>query len=247
MRPSRETPNGREELDFLGATLRIARMHIAPVPGPRPPQALRLDELLVIAPIYAAGVLDGARAEAKLLGELFPGSRRLDGSFGDLSAHLTGRRLRNGILHFAGHGRASRGPLGPVHYSIQLRDRELDPMTWRGIYRPGEAHSLLFFNACDIGQNQYVASFIDGWAPAALESGASGHIGGLCPLGDKGAEGFASAFYRDLRFQLIDQEWANVADALSRTRRLFYETGDPTYLAYVFFSDPELRIEDPSH
>ncbi len=35
-----------------------------------------------------------------------------------------------------------------------------------------------------------------------------------------------------------------VADSLRRLRRRFYETGDPTFLAYVLYGDPNLRLRN---
>jgi hypothetical protein len=33
-----------------------------------------------------------------------------------------------------------------------------------------------------------------------------------------------------------------VAEALRATRARFYVTGDPTYLAYAYYGDPNLRL-----
>lgn len=33
-----------------------------------------------------------------------------------------------------------------------------------------------------------------------------------------------------------------VADVLRKVRRLFYEEGDPTFLAYVYYGDPDFRF-----
>ena len=34
-------------------------------------------------------------------------------------------------------------------------------------------------------------------------------------------------------------------DALRYARQLFFETGDPTYLAYVYYGDVNLRLSPP--
>ena len=99
----------------------------------------------------------------------------------------------------------------------------------------------MFFNACDIGQGDKVANFVDGWAPAVLESGASGYIDGLWPLGDHGAAEFAKEFYRRFKEQL-DQGGAQIVEILRQTRRRFYDNGDPTFLAYVYYGDPDLTV-----
>jgi CHAT domain-containing protein len=115
-------------------------------------------------------------------------------------------------------------------------------MTWRGLAPHAQkAHPLFFFNACDVGQAQHVLNFVDGWAPAVLEAGASGYIGGLWPLADRGAAEFAVSFY-DLVGAELPQGSVNVADALRKTRQLFYKNGDPTFLAYVYYGDPNLYL-----
>jgi CHAT domain-containing protein len=82
---------------------------------------------------------------------------------------------------------------------------------------------------------------VDGWAPAAVEAGASGYIGALWPLNDEGAARFGVEFYRTLMSQLEDGP-IFVADVLRLTRRKFFENNDPTFLGYVFYGDPNLRL-----
>lgn len=102
-------------------------------------------------------------------------------------------------------------------------------------------HPLIFFNACEVGQSYQIANFVEGWAPALLESGASGYIGGLWPIGDKGAAEFAINFYTNLE-KGLQQGPVKIAEALRKTRRLFCETGDPTFLSYTYFGNPNLQL-----
>jgi hypothetical protein len=69
-----------------------------------------------------------------------------------------------------------------------------------------------------------------------LDAGAGGVIGGLWALGDQGASGFAARFYDALG------DDPKVAYALRKAREGYYETGDPTYLAYVLYGDPNLTL-----
>jgi CHAT domain-containing protein len=101
---------------------------------------------------------------------------------------------------------------------------------------------LVVLNACDSGEEQKVGSFIDGWASVLLETGASGFIGGLWPLGDKGAAEFSKEFYEDLNSALKAGRAVSVADLLRRVRGQFSITDDPTFLAYVFYGDARLQI-----
>jgi CHAT domain-containing protein len=87
---------------------------------------------------------------------------------------------------------------------------------------------------------------VDGWAPALLESGASGYIGALWPVSDEVAELFAATFYGGVGEMLEANKQLSVADLLMLTRRdVFRKTHDATALAYVFYGDPKLVLRKP--
>jgi hypothetical protein len=242
MRPVRD--DGSEPRDFLGTELLIARWHLADRGRqlPAPPLVLPVREVVVVAPEYE-GVdrLAGQVEELEALRRL-PGFRRAGGKMAAFRELVSSPPA--GIVHFAGHGRIVESA-GGSEFSIQLEDgRSLDLTTWKGLNRPGRGvHPLFFFNACEVGQAENVAGFVDGWAPAVLETGASGYIGTLWPVGDKGASGFAIAFYDELGRELQDSPSASVAGAVRAARRQFFTTGDPTFLAYVYYGDPALELE----
>ena len=126
---------------------------------------------------------------------------------------------------------------------IRFEDGPFDVMEWRGLsVSANRSRALFFFNACDIGQAESMAGVVDGWGPAALAKGASGYIGGLWPLKDDPAARFAVAFYQAISARLQQGSRASVADALAQARRLVYETGDATYLAYAFYGDAQLEF-----
>jgi hypothetical protein len=130
-----------------------------------------------------------------------------------------------------------------MEYAIRLEDGELDPMIWRDWFSGRkQVHPFIFFNACDVGQAHHVANFVDGWAPAVLESGASGYIGGLWPLADRGAADFGTQFYQQFVEELKEVNSVTMADVLRHIREQFYENGDPTFLAYVYYGDPDFRL-----
>ena len=129
------------------------------------------------------------------------------------------------------------------HDTLQYPDGNFDLMTFQGIIPTlPEMHFLFFFNACDIGKAHHVANFVDGWAPAVLEAGASGYIGGLWPLTNRGATKFAELFYQQLEQSLATGQPTNVADILRQVRKHFYENGDPTFLGYVYYGDPHFQF-----
>ena len=150
--------------------------------------------------------------------------------------------LPTGIVHFSGHGRTYLSIEGFPTYNIVLENSELDVMTWRGLVQGSRsAQPFYFFNACGLADVHIVADFVEGWAPAVLDAGASGYIGGMWPLADRSAARFAARFYGSLEQGMKSGPTA-IASALQDARRLFYETGDPTYLAYAYYGDVNLRF-----
>jgi Caspase domain/CHAT domain len=241
MRPVRI--DSSERLQFLGLKFKIARWHIRPDALPRPPQVVSLSTLAVIAPKYGgAYTLPGTNDELKALGAL-PEFTAVGGDY--QSVRYLATHLPDGIIHFAGHG-ATRSQDGVPQFFILLQDQALAPSTWQALEngRPA-AHPLFFFNACDVGQIQEFMNEVEGWAPALLDSGASGYIGALWPISDQVAAKFASRFYADVAGQLVHGQ-ADIARLLTTTRLSVYqETHDPTALAYVLYGDPELLLVPP--
>ena len=236
---------GHEELDFLGIDFQIARWHISenPIQLDRPLQFIDLQKLFAIVPKYPDDNLIDARNELIQLQKM-TGFKRVDGNYNAFSKLFkTMTTTDNGIIHFSGHGIVQPTQSGLKRYAIQLEDGELDLMAFRGILpRLPKTHPFFFFNACEIGQAHHVANFVDGWAPAVLEAGASGYIGGLWPLVNKGATEFAELFYQQVEKGLQAGQPVNVADLLRKTRKRFYDNGDPTFLGYVYYGDPHFQL-----
>ena len=59
---------------------------------------------------------------------------------------------------------------------------------------------------------------------------------------NKGATEFAELFYQQLEKRLKTKQPANVANLLRKTRKRFYENGDPTFLGYVYYGDPHFQL-----
>jgi hypothetical protein len=239
MIPSR----GNEELDFLGIDFQIARWHLSENQElARPSQILNMQKLLAIFPEYPDDNLASVGNELEVLQKI-TGFRRVSGRYDALSQLFKTAATDNSMIHFSGHGIVQKTRQGLTRYAIKLEDGQLDSTTWRGlISRRHQTHPFFFFNACDIGQAHHVANFVDGWAPAVLEAGASGYIGGLWPLVNQGATKFAEQFYQQLEKSLKAGQPANVADLLRKTRKRFYDNGDPTFLGYVYYGDPHFQL-----
>jgi hypothetical protein len=240
MKPER--PDGSEKKDFLGLDFKIGRWHISQgsFRWGRPLQSVVFEELVVIAPQYQGKeTLPGQNEEIRIL-ESIRGYRRIPGQFDSIKALF--ERFPRGIIHFAGHGIIRRSEKGIADYLIRLEDAELDVLAWRGMIQGSTDQSpFFFFNACDVGKAEQIANFVDGWAPAVLEAGACGYVGALWPLNDRGAVEFSTHFYETMDEELKTNS-ADIAEILRQTRRLFLENGDPTFLAYIFYGDPYLRL-----
>ncbi|HXM46347.1 MAG TPA: tetratricopeptide repeat protein [Pyrinomonadaceae bacterium] len=233
--------------DFLGVEFVVARWHLSDVSAELdvPPQTLPITKLIVIAPQYKEEKnLPGQQEELDTLKSII-GYERLPGQLNSVKRLF--EEFPQGVVYFAGHGSILSTERKIYQYSIQLEDGQLDLLTWRGlINHQSKNHPLLFFNACEIGQTQKVANFVDGWAPAALEAGASGYIGALWPVSDIGAARFGVNFYRSLELELRNGS-ASVPQILMETRRKFSERADPTFLAYVYFGDANLRLRSQAN
>jgi CHAT domain-containing protein len=220
---------------FLGTRFRVARWHLAESGGirPRPDTVVALDSALAIAPEYRANEALPAQARefAAVRAALGDRLRLVAPTRSALRDAIRG--ARGGVLHFAGHGEIAAGER--PQYVLRLADERITSDDWRGMMRaPGPL--LVFLNACDLGQASRAAGIVDGWAPAVLDAGGAGYIGGMWPLADGAAADFAARFYAAL------ERGAPVSEAVRAARRAFFETGDPTYLAYVFYGSPHLVL-----
>ncbi len=102
-------------------------------------------------------------------------------------------------------------------------------------------HQLYFFSACDTGSSNALGGFVQGWGPSLLATGASGFVGGLRRLPDHSSSTFSADSYA-LFSEHIRRGEVRVASLLSKVRRRILDTGDPTYLAYTFYGDVNLRF-----
>lgn len=246
MRPYHDEASSKSalgETDFLGISFEVARWEANDGGGQldRPPQAMRYEGISAVAPRYDGKQYLPFQAKEMARLEKFRGFSNIGGRFSDIKKLITNGP--HGIVHFTGHGIIDSSPKGLPWYEIQLEDASLDVLTWRGLVaRSHRTYPFYFLNACDLGQARSVANFVEGWAPAVLSQGASGYIGGLWPLADGSAAQFSNRFYTELTRGLRKGKSQTVSNALQKARTLFYKTGDPTYLAYTYFGDVNLRF-----
>ncbi|CAN7767980.1 caspase family protein [Mesorhizobium sp. LjNodule214] len=241
IRPQREGDASRD--GFLGMSYRLARW------APRstssqvdnPLDRMAFTGVAAIAPSYVdKQSLRFQQVEIAALSKL-AGYRRFDGdfvSFGKLVGEVS-----TGFIHFSGHGEVNQPSSGRPVFAIDLVDQALDPDTWRALVAGahGKGNPFYFFNACDTGRSQMLGGFVQGWGPAVLAGGASGFIGGMWPLTDRAAADFSTDFYSGITGRL-EHGPVYLAEVLATVRKRFYETGDPTYLAYTFYGNANLQV-----
>lgn len=236
MRPGRL---GNREIDFLGTEFRVARWHTDGGAGllDRPVRQLTMREVVVLAPDYGGTKLLPALQEEVAQLSRLRGFRKTTAD--QATMRLLAGAPPAGIVHFAGHGELRGSGGARREYLLQLQDGSLDATAWRNMARPAAGQAMYFFNACQLGQTDSIGGSVAGWAPALLDSGAGGYIGGLWALRDEAAAAFSRQFYEALTAR---SSMGSVADAAREARRLFFTTGDVTYLAYVLYGDTDLRV-----
>jgi curli biogenesis system outer membrane secretion channel CsgG len=239
MIPTRDDGSG-ERSSFLGLEFSIGRWHLPQ--GARllnsPPQSLSLERVAAVAPKYPKALIHQTDELVSL--SRLSIYQPVPGSFNALESLFA--KPPRGIIHFAGRGVMIPAGAKVNDCAIELEGGPLNVPTWRKMVKNKMAtNPLLFFNARYVGQTQGVANFVNGWAPAALESGASGYVGTLWSINNPGASEFAARFYEILGSE-IKRGPVAVADALRRTRVVFLEKGDLTFLAYVYYGDPNLKF-----
>jgi CHAT domain-containing protein len=202
----------------------------------RPPQTTTLRELAVVAPEYSGALaLPNQALELTALRQ-FQGYRAVAPTLSSIAQLFA--NFPEGIIHFSGHGDVRQAGGRSPQYVVRMQDGDLDTSTWEGMTSARtDHHPLVFLNACETGQAQRIANFVDGWAPKVLEAGAGGYVGAMWSVGDKGAADFASRFY-DALHEGLKSGPVNVAEIIRQGRSEFSATGNPTFLAYVYYGDP---------
>ncbi|MEP6565349.1 MAG: CHAT domain-containing protein, partial [Mesorhizobium sp.] len=228
---------------FLGMSYRLARWAPRSISSQvdNPLDRMAFTGVAAVAPSYVdKQSLPFQQVEIDALSKL-AGYRRFDGDF--VSFEKLVGEVSTGFIHFSGHGEVNQPSSGRPVFAIDLVDQSLDPDTWRALVAAahGKGNPFYFFNACDTGRSQMLGGFVQGWGPAVLAGGASGFIGGMWPLTDRAAAAFSSEFYGGITNQLKDGP-VYLAEVLQGVRKRFYETGDPTYLAYTFYGNAHLQV-----
>ena len=100
------------------------------------------------------------------------------------------------------------------------------------------AAPVVFINACRTLGRVPSYNRLDGWADKFLRAGAAAFIGSVWEVSDGMAREFAQELYRHL---LVGDPLGNAVMAARRC--IAAEPGDPTWLAYAVYGNPQARID----
>ena len=203
-----------------------------------PAQTFQVDELaaVTVAKSYApkAPKLAHVARERKLLDRLASegGIRSCD--FAEASFEQVKRLFDEGgrdLLHFSGHGTASK---------IHLADRSLsfELLAGRLAVRLRSKRPFVFFNACRTARQTLSLTGRDGWSVRwVLRCGCGALLAPLWTVNDDRAFEFAELFYEEARRKPLGE-----AVRSARERLRDRHPNDPAWLAYCLYGHPEARI-----
>ncbi len=147
------------------------------------------------------------------------------------------------LIHFACHGVGDPTDPGNTHLVLESGAPLTDDML-RDAAVGEKQHPFLFLNACEAGTAGDELDMASGFVGSAIQAGFRGCVGALWNVASDTAREVALDFYdRTLK------RGESVASALRATRGRFVarrgKAPDDTYLAYVFYGHPALRLRRP--
>ncbi len=146
------------------------------------------------------------------------------------------------LIHFACHGRSKTGAPAETHLVMQ-GGQTFTPQVLEGSEIGAKWAPLLFLNACEVGRAGVALGETAGFAGAALYQGCRAFVGPLWQVQSDVAREIAEAFYTGA---LAGEPIAAVLRDI-RAKYIYSGPGSPpspdTYLAYVYYGHPALRLE----
>lgn len=149
------------------------------------------------------------------------------------------------LLHFAGHGQADHGSTATANLLLEGRieggkyiSTSLSATTVSQYcrFQTVKNKPVVLLNACQIGRTGYALTGVSGFAQAFLKGAAGAFIGSLWAVGDRPARVFSEALYMALL------AGSDLAEASRKAREKAKTAGDATWLAYVVYGHPYLKV-----
>ncbi len=206
------------------------------IPGIARRPRLTLNNLAVVAPRDSAlSAVDGEVAFLRSLAAEGRSVREVPARFAEVWEALATGEFDG--FHFSGHGinvtggDADRATIR-LENAEQLRAEEI----CGELRNLGRSRPLMFLNACHGASGGISLVETGGWARRCLMAGAGAFVGAYWAVQDESAAGFARAFYREVR------AGRTLGAAVRAARLAIRSPGDPTWLAYTVYSDPNAVV-----
>jgi hypothetical protein len=149
------------------------------------------------------------------------------------------------LLHFACHGVAESDSINEASLLMQGRVEDgkyiidsLNATTTSKFsnLKADDNEPMVVLNACQAGRAGYKLTGIGGFANAFLMGGAGAFVGTLWSVGDSPARTFTETLYGAL------DKGKNLSEATIDARNAAKEAGEATWLAYVVYGHPHLKV-----
>ena len=150
------------------------------------------------------------------------------------------------VLHFACHGAAESNNItnacllmaGRVEDNKYITDlfTETTAKTFSDLVAEDNT-PMVVLNACQVGKLGYKLTGIGGFANAFLSAGAGAFVGALWSVDDGSARIFTQTLY-----EALTTGDKNLAEAATEARETARQAKEATWLAYVVYGNPNLKI-----
>ncbi len=218
------------------------------IPASPPASTVDATDMAVIIGNYqgAAGIaeLPNAVAEGNEIATDY-GALPLQVSHADVATlmttgalHRDGKPFAPTVIHFAGHGHTDVA--NPQFTGLVLTGGDrLDPLAVRGFDLVEQQRPFVFLNACEAGVGGETLTKLGGLVGAFLGEGARGFVAPLWKVDDVEASLIALEFYRR-----TFEDGQTVGEAMRGIRQRYTpDSTSATALAYVFYGNPNLRLQ----
>jgi hypothetical protein len=141
-----------------------------------------------------------------------------------------------GMVHYAGHGGCKLKNASFAHLELEDTDLLVPDIRRNETQLGKNRHSLVFFNACQVGVSRSLnLGVIGGFAEALIEDEFGGFVAPLWSVYDSEAAVVIEEFLDHVLLAPADRR-QTLASALQRIRNEFGEQS-PTFLSYTYYGD----------
>jgi len=214
------------------------------------PDVVETGKVATIAPDYSKSKRKSKRKRLKPLLSAQAESKAICTKLGTDAIPVTGR-LQNvinlfedansvdiGMVHYAGHGVCKVNKAKFAQLLLEDGDLSVKDVRRKETQLGTNRHSLVFFNACEVGASGLNLGVIGGFAEALTEHEFGGFIAPLWAVYDGDASEVLSEF---LQHVLLSDKRQTFATALQNIRIEFGEQS-PTFLSYTYYGDVMARF-----